>query len=166
MLSVYQWSNLVCLVLVAGINIFQVLRANGLVAAQMADNLNGGTGISPETILMLSIVLAIYLLKTFFEAKHVRKRMKYVCLSMLNDGVEGVSLSNPTKEDIDHPKGLHFSIKYAQIHEVSIANVLLMRRQTAPALLLDCGDMVYTLPALEDIVHIKSQLTTAIAKKI
>ncbi len=137
------WSNIVVLAFITGVNIVNFNRASTEQGALLA-------AASPNLVLIVSLALILYMGYGCYGALSTKNRLHRVVLAMDDAGVSGVSLPNPTKNE----QGEAFSISFDQIYSVSIVDIAITKKHTAPSLKIESVECAYFVPAPEGLKEI------------
>lgn len=154
-IKISKWSNLVCIGLLAYITISDFVRA------QKPDY----DGISPEIVLMITFFLAVYFMIRFFEARRSANQVINVHLTVTEDTAEGVCVSRAMARDREFPNGRPFKIGLEEITGISIGSSQILKRETTPTLIIECGENLYQLPGLDQPDQAKLVLQRLSAQK-
>ena len=140
------WSNVVVILAIIGLNLFNLARAN-----------SGDTLVSvaePQLVLLVSFAMILYLGYGCFTALATKRRLDQVFLSLDDKGVSGFSLPHPMTAEA----GEVFSLSYREIISVSIEEVAFTKKHTAYAIKLETAERSYLVPAPERIKEIVSSI--------
>ena len=148
------WSDLVVILAIVGLNIVNILRANGTQGAMI-------TAAEPELVLIVSFALVLYLVYGCFNALSIKRRLDRVYVSLDETGVSGVSLPNP----MSGIAGEAFTVFYEKIVSVSIEEVAITKKHVAPSLKLETDEQVYIVPAPENQKEIVQQIAERMTTK-
>lgn len=148
------WSDLVVILVIVGINIANILRANSGQGALV-------TAAEPELVLIVSFALVLYLGYGCFNALAIKSRLSRVFVSLDDTGVSGLSLPNPT---VGVP-GEEFSLGYEAISSVSIVELAITKKHVAPSLRLETSEQSYHVPAPEHLKEIVQQIAERMTAK-
>ncbi len=136
-------SNVIVILIIIGINIVNVVRANGTEGALV-------NAASPGLVVIASLALVLYLGYGCLGAFMTRRRLGNVFVSLDDAGVSGVSLPNPMTNE----QGEAFSILYTQIQSVSVDGVAITKKHTALSLKMESDGHTYVVPAPEGLKEI------------
>lgn len=153
LLDITIGSNLIVILIIIGINIVNLIRANSAEGALLS-------AASPNLVIIVSLALVLYLLYGCWGAFSTRRRLGKVFVSIDEAGVSGVSLSNPTTAEQPEP----FSIPYARISSVSVDGVALTKKHTVLALKIESAERAFFVPApegLKELVQLIADQMTA-----
>jgi hypothetical protein len=148
------WSDLVVILVIVGVNIVNILRANGGQGALV-------TAAEPELVLIVSFALVLYLGYGCVQALSIKSRMNRVFVSLDETGVSGLSLPNPTTG----VPGEEFSISYDKITSVSVEEIAITKKHVAPSLKLEADEQSYHVPAPEHLKEIVQQIAERMTAK-
>lgn len=148
------WSDLVVILAIVGLNIVNILRANGTQGAMI-------TAAEPELVLIVSFALVLYLGYGCFNALSIKRRLGRVYASLDETGVSGVSLPNP----MSGIAGEAFTVFYEKIVSVSIEEVAITKKHVAPSLKLETDEQVYIVPAPERLKEAVQQIAERMTAK-
>jgi hypothetical protein len=148
------WSDLAVILAIVGLNIVNILRANGTQGAMI-------TAAEPELVLIISFALVLYLGYGCFNALSIKRRLGRVYVSLDETGVSGVSLPNP----MSGIAGEAFTVFYEKIVSVSIEEVAITKKHVAPSLKLETDEQVYIVPAPEHLKEIVQQIAERMTAK-
>lgn len=157
LLTINFWSSLVCIVLLAAINLINLFRGGFSAAAYVAD---GGYGslFSPRLLLLLSVGCMVWLGIRAIAARRVKRRMEAVFLRVENGAVSGVSLAAPSASSSAYPDGRPFTIDIGDIREISLRDVQVIHKQQAQALIIKTEGDTYVVPGLAQIAAVRDSL--------
>ena len=116
------------------------------------------SALKPELLMIISFAMILYLSFGCFNALATKRRFSRVFVSLDEAGVSGVSLPHPAANEA----GERFSIPFEAIRSVSIEDIAITRKHTAPSLKLETDERAYYVPAPE---HLK-ELVTQIAERM
>ena len=148
------WSDLVVILVVVGINVANILRANSASGALV-------TAAEPELVLIVSFALVLYLGYGCIQALAIKNRLKRVFVSLDETGVKGFSLPNPTTG----VPGEEFSLPYSAITAVSVEELAITKKHVAPSLKLESSELSYHVPAPEQLKEIVQQIAERMTVK-
>lgn len=152
--TITVWSNLICIGLLAAINLVSFFRGDSAAAAAgEARRL-----LSPDMLLLLSAVCAIWLVINLFSTRRLARRMANVFLTMDGDTISGVSLPDPASPPRNYPTGRPFTVQVRDLRDVSSKEMRITKKQVAPALVLTTAEDTYVLPGIERVHEIKSHI--------
>jgi len=140
LLDITIGSNLIVILIIIGINIVNLVRANSAEGALLS-------AASPNLVIIVSLALVLYLLYGCWGAFSTRRRLGKVFVSIDDSGVSGVSLSNPTTAE----RSEEFSVPFSQIQSVSVDGVALTKKHTVLSLKLETAERAYYVPAPEGL---------------
>ena len=138
---------------IVGVNMVNFARANTEQGALIV-------AASPSMVLIVSLALILSMGYGCFGALWTKRRLARVFVALDDAGVSGVSLPNPTMNE----QGEAFSIPYAQIYAVSIVEVAITKKHTAPSLKMESAERAYFVPApegLKELVRLIAERMTA-----
>lgn len=153
LLDMSFWSNLAVMVLLLVVNAVNLLRVDAGAEPLIAMA-------SPEMVMIFSLALCVWLAYGCYGVLSTRRRLSRVYVTCSESGVEGVSLPNPVVRDAGEP----FSLAYAQIKFVGVAEAPLTKKQNVPSLKLGDGQKSYLVPApegLEQLIRLIAERMTA-----
>lgn len=140
LLDITLGSNVIVILIIIGINIVNLVRANSGQSALV-------NAAAPGLVVIVSLALVLYLLYGCWGAFTTRRRLGRVFIMVDENGVSGMSLANPTTGEQPQP----FSVPFAQIRSVSVDGVALTKKHTVLALKLETEDRAYFVPAPEGL---------------
>ncbi|MDO4572645.1 MAG: hypothetical protein Q4C13_04685 [Clostridia bacterium] len=155
LLTISVWFNLICIVLLAALNLVRFFR--GDFGAAPEEGASGGL-FSSETLLLLCVVCAVWLVLRTLNLLRVRRRMEQVYLRVGGGAVSGVSLPEPSRASREYPNGRPFTLDIASLTEVSSKEIVIVGKQLAPALMLKAGEAGYVVPGIANLEEIKKRL--------
>ena len=154
LLDIMFWSNAVVLLFIAVINAINLSRVNSGQTALI-------TTATPSLVLVVSFAIVMYLGYNCFSSLATKRRLSGVSVTIDEAGVSGLSLPNPTTGE----QGEAFSIPYAQISEVSIVEVSITKKHTAPSLKIEAGERAYYVPAPEGLKELVREIADQMTGK-
>ena len=154
LLDITLGSNVIVILIIIGINIVNLVRANSTEGALV-------NAAPPGLVMIVSLALVLYLAYGCWGAFSTRRRLGKVFVSLDDAGVSGVSLPNPTSAE----QAEAFSIPYAQISSVSVDGVALTRKHTVLSLKIESGERAYHVPAPEGLKELVKQIADQMTAK-
>ena len=148
------WSDLVVILVIVGVNIANILRANSGQGALV-------TAAEPGLVLIVSFALVLYLGYGCFNALAIKSRLSRVFVSLNESGVSGFSLPNPTTG----VPGEAFAVSYDQITSVCVEELAITKKHVAPSLRLETTEQSYHVPAPEHLKEIVQQIAERMTTK-
>ena len=134
------WSNAFVLLFIAVINAINLTRVNHGQTALL-------TTASPSLVLLVSLAITLYLAYNCFSSLAIKKRLNRVSVTVDEVGVTGLSLPNPTTSE----KGELFLVSFSQIDTVSIVEIAITKKHTAPSLKIETAENAFYIPAPEGL---------------
>lgn len=153
LLSFMAWSNVAVIIAVIILNVVNMLRITSGEDALISV-------LDPQLFMIVSLALMLYLAYGCYQALSIGRRLSRVFVSLDEDGISGASLPQPVKNDME----ARFSLPYDAIQSVSIVEVAITKKHTAPSLKLESAEQVYIVPApegLKELVNLIAERMTA-----
>ncbi|MDD4311137.1 MAG: hypothetical protein PHW41_01485 [Eubacteriales bacterium] len=154
LLDLTFWSNAVVLLFIVVINVINLARVSLGQTALL-------TTASPQMVLLVSFAIILYLGYNSFNALAIKRRLLGVSFTMDETGVTGTSLPNPAISE----QGETFSVPFSQIVEVSIVEVSITRKHTAPSLKIETAERAYYVPAPEGLKELVREIAEQMGAK-
>ena len=151
LLDIMFWSNIIVLLFIIVINAINLVRVNLGQTALL-------TTASPSLVLLVSFAIVLYLGYNCFSSLAIKKRLNGVSVTLDEAGVSGLSLPSPTTSEKAEP----FTVPFSQIETVSISEISITRKHTAPSLKIETAERAYYIPAPEGL----KELVRAIADQM
>ena len=151
LLDIMFWSNIIVLLFIVVINAINLVRVNLGQTALL-------TTASPSLVLLVSFAIVLYLGYNCFSSLAIKKRLNGVSVTLDEAGVSGLSLPSPTTSEKAEP----FTVPFSQIETVSISEISITRKHTAPSLKIETAERAYYIPAPEGL----KELVRAIADQM
>lgn len=158
LLTINFWSNIVCIGLLAAINLYNLFRGNFGAAAKVAEA-GSERLLSPELLLFLSVACIIWLVIRLIHTLRIKHRMEQVFLRLEGGTVSGISLAAPSASSHEYPDGRPFTIDASAMREVFLQDVALIQKQQAAALVIKTEDDTFVVPALAQLNLVRDSLT-------
>ncbi len=154
LMRVSVWANLICIALLAAVNIINYVRGN---FSASAEETSSGL-LSPDVLLLLSAVCVVWLLIRTYSVRRTARSMENVFLTIEGHTVSGFSLPEPALASKGYANGAPFTLDASLITDVYSNETAIIKKQNAMSLFIKAGDETYVLPGLERIPEVKSQL--------
>lgn len=157
LLTINFWSNVVCIGLLAAINLVNLFRGN--FGAAKAAEAGSERVLSPELLLFLSAICIVWLVVRMINVQRIKRRMEHVFLRIEGTTVSGISLAVPSASSREHPDGRPFTIDASAMREVFLQEVAIIHKQLAPSLVIKTDDDTFIVPGLAQLYAIRDSLT-------
>jgi len=152
LLGMTLWSNIVVSALLLIVNAVNLYRAEA--GKELLISLA-----SPEVVLILSLALCVWMAYGCVGVLATKRRLSRVYISCSEEGVEGVSMPNPTNSGEGEP----FQLAYDEIRYVGVAEVPLTKKGTVPSLKLSDEKRNYVVPAPEKLEELVREIADRIS---
>ncbi|NLI55074.1 MAG: hypothetical protein GX417_12260 [Clostridiales bacterium] len=154
LLDITFWSNIFVILVLVGINAFNIARAGTEQGALI-------TAASPVLVLIASLALAVWMGYACVDAMKTKRWLIKVGITLDESGVSGYALENPSLGKAGEP----FSLRYSELRHVGVVEAAITKKHSFPSLKLSTADRSYIIPApdgLDELIReISDRMTGA-----
>ena len=154
LLDITFWSNAVVLLFIVVINVINLARVNRGQTALL-------TTASPQLVLIVSLAIVVYLGYNCFSALSTKRRLRIVSVTVDEEGITGLSLPNPTTNEM----GELFLVSFSQIETVSIVEIAITKKHMVPSLKIETAERAFYIPAPEGLKELVRKIADQMTAK-